>query len=272
MKRCFFWLLLLFLITAVAAGPQLVVLDVGEGQALLVQQGDRAMLVDTGHPGMTRHVLDRLNDLGVKHLDYLILTHLHPDHAGGYFRLREAWPETPVLYSGHPLPANVQPDLTRWVNDALRQDALRRILAAGDTLQWQGIRLDVLWPSKFVNQNLNEHSLVMLLSHGDTQVLIMGDANQKVEKALLQANSLPEDIDVLVVGHHGAADTSSKAFIDRIRPKLAIVSVNKDNIRGYPSADVLQRLEKAGTKVLRTDHVGEIRLNLQTRLLSTGTH
>ena len=267
MKYLWSWLLF-FMIAPVAAGPQLVVLDVGEGQSLLVQQGDRGILIDTGHPGKARHVLDRLSALGVAHLDYLMLTHLHPDHAGGYFRLREAWPETPVLYSGQPLPADVQPDLTRWVNDALGQDPNRRIFTAGDTLQWQGITLEVLWPEKFMNRNLNEHSLVLLLSHGETRVLIMGDANQTVEQALLRQKRLPESIDVLVVGHHGAADASSKAFIDRVHPKLAIISVNSNNIRGYPSAEVLRRLEKAGAKLLRTDRQGEISLDLETGVLS----
>ncbi len=256
------YLLILSVLTFTAlADPRLVVLDVGEGQALLVQQGDRAMLIDTGHPGMTRHVLDRLNDLGVKHLDYLILTHLHPDHAGGYFRLREAYPETPVLYNGHPLPADVSPDLTRWVHEALQRDAHRRIIAAGELLSWQGITLEVLWPDKFVNHNLNAHSLVLLLRHGDSQVLIMGDATQKVEQELLRRKRLPVNINVLVVGHHGAKDASSVAFIDRIRPKLAIVSVNRNNIRGYPAAEVLQRIEKSGAKILRTDQEGDIQLD-----------
>lgn len=262
MKRYPYLLILFFLTFTAMADPRLVVLDVGEGQALLIQSKDHGILIDTGHPGMARHVLDRLDDLGVKHLDYLILTHLHPDHAGGYFRLREAWPDTPVLYNGQPLPDDVSPDLTRWVHDALKEDPRRRILAAGDTLQWQEFGLDVLWPEKFVNRDINEHSLVLLLRHGSLQLLIMGDTNQKVEQALLQMNRLPENIDILVVGHHGAADASGKAFIDRLRPKLAIISINKNNIRGYPSADVLLRLKKAGARILRTDQEGEIRLAL----------
>lgn len=261
MKRYLYWLLLCLLATPVVADPRLVALDVGEGQALLVQRGDRGVLIDAGHPGKARHVLDRLGELGVKHLDYLILTHLHPDHAGGYFRLREAWPETPVLHSGHPLPHNVGPDLTRWVNDALQQDAHQRIIAAGEVLKWQGMTLAILWPEKFVGNDLNLHSLVLLLSHGDSRILIMGDATHQAEKELLGKNSLPENVDILVVGHHGSKHASSIPFIDKVHPKLAIISVNRNNIRGYPSAEVIQRLEKAGAKVLRTDQQGEITLD-----------
>ncbi len=259
MKR--YWLLLFFLSATVVANPRLVVLDVGEGQALLVQQGDRGILIDTGHPGAARHVLDRLNELGVKHLDYMILTHLHPDHAGGYFRLREAWPETPVLHSGHPLPNDVRPDLTRWVKDALQQDARQRIVGAGDALNWQGITLKILWPDEFVSHDLNHHSLVLLLRHQDARILIMGDAPQQAERELLRQNSLPENIDIVVVGHHGSKYASNMAFIEKTRPRLAVISVNRNNIRGYPSAEVVQRWKKAGAKVLRTDRQGEIHLD-----------
>ncbi len=262
MKRYPYLLILFFLTFSAMADPRLMVLDVGEGQAVLIQNKDHGILIDTGHPGMARHVLDRLDALGVKQLDYLILTHLHPDHAGGYFRLREAWPDTPVLYNGHPLPDDVSPDLTRWVNEALKQDARQGIFQTGTPLQWQGMTLEALWPETFASNDLNTHSLVLLLRHGATQVLIMGDANQRVEQELLRHNHLPKNIDVLVVGHHGAKDASSATFIDWIRPKVAVISVNRDNIRGYPAANVLQRLEKAGARVLRTDQEGEIRLAL----------
>ncbi|WP_456415655.1 ComEC/Rec2 family competence protein [Thiolapillus sp.] len=265
MKTLFFCLSLCVMAAPVAAEPRLVMLDVGEGQALLLQQGARGVLIDTGHPGVSRRLLARLGALGVKRLDYLILTHLHPDHAGGYFRLREAFPRTPVLYSGHPLPADVRPDLVRWVNDALAQDAHRRLLRAGEDISWQGMHIEVLWPEAFSGDNLNRHSLVLLLHYAGLKLLIMGDADAVVEQALLEQNKLPADIDVLVAGHHGAADATSAAFVDRLHPRLALISVNAGNIRGYPGEEVLQRLEKAGARVLRTDRHGELRLDLCSR-------
>lgn len=255
--------LLLYLIAVpVAAQPRLVVLDVGEGQAVLLQQGSRGVLIDVGHPGMSQHVLERLAALGVKQLDTLILTHLHPDHAGGYFRLREAFPQTPVLYNGHPLPVDIAPDFVRWVNDALAEDPHRRLLLAGEQFSWQGISIESLSPETFAGNNLNRHSLVLLLRHADLTILIMGDADAVVEKTLLDQNKLPEDIDVLVVGHHGAADATSASFVDRVRPDLALISVNASNIRGYPSKNVLQRLNNIGARVLRTDRDGELLLEL----------
>ncbi len=246
----------------VVAQPRLVVLDVGEGQAVLLQQGHRGVLIDVGHPGMSQKVLERLAVLGVKQLDYLVLTHLHPDHAGGYFRLREAFPQTPVLYSGHPLPADVRPDLVRWVNDALARDPHRRLLRAGERIPWREMTIEALWPEAFSGSNLNRHSLVLLLHYAGLKLLIMGDADAVVEQALLEQNKLPADIDVLVTGHHGAADATSASFVDRLSPRLALISVNAGNVRGYPGEEVLQRLEKAGAEVLRTDRHGELRLDL----------
>ena len=262
MKALFSWLLFCMMAVPVAAQPRLVMLDVGEGQAILLQQGHRGLLVDVGHPGMGQRVLERLVALGVKRLDYMILTHLHPDHAGGYFRLREAFPQTPVLYSGHPLPANVRPDLVRWVNDALAEDPHRQLLRAGGRFQWQEMTIEALWPEAFSGNNLNRHSLVLLLRHAGLKLLIMGDADKTAEQMLLDQGKLPADIDVLVAGHHGAADATSVSFVDRVRPGLVLISVNAGNIRGYPGEEVLQRLEKVGARVLRTDRDGELRLDL----------
>ncbi len=208
-------------------------------------------------------MLDRLADLGVLQLDYLILSHLHPDHASGYFRLREAWPDTPVLFNGQPLAGVAQPDMTRWVNDALVTDPLSRVIRAGEKIRWRGMQLEVLWPDGFENQNLNRHSLVIRLDYQDQTVLIMGDADNHVEQLLLnRRNKLPSNVDVLVLGHHGARDAGSEPFLRRLDPGLAIISVNANNLRGYPDAAVLQRLDDLGISLRRTDRDGEIRVNL----------
>jgi len=264
MRILYLSLICLFLTSVLEAEEaRLVALDVGEGQAILIQRGEHGILIDTGHAGKARLVLDRLADLGVLQLDYLILSHLHPDHASGYFRLREAWPNTPVLFNGQPLSGVAQPDMTRWVNDALVTDPLSSVIQAGEKIQWRGMLLEVLWPDGFENQNLNRHSLVIKLDYRDQTVLIMGDAGNHVEQLLLNRhNKLPSNVDVLVLGHHGASDAGSEPFLKRLNPGLAIISVNANNLRGYPDAAVLQRLDDLGISLRRTDRDGEIRVNL----------
>ncbi len=260
--------LLAVLLLALAAlpahgAPSLTVLDVGEGQALLLHEGRHGLLIDTGHPGMASHLLQRLSALGVERLDYLVLTHLHPDHAGGYFRLRERFPDTPLLYPGHPLPDDIGPDLVRWTNQAILADRHWRRLLAGDRIRWRGMTLEALWPATFNDGNLNRHSLVLLVRYGTIRMLLMGDADAVVERALLNEGRLPHRTDLLVAGHHGAADASSEPFVAALRPRIAVISVNRDNIRGYPSAEVIARLERSGASVLRTDRDGELRFRME---------
>jgi competence protein ComEC len=256
---------LLFMFSMPLQAARLVVMDVGEGQALFVQQGDEAMLIDTGHAGMASRVLQRLHHYGVKSLHGIILTHLHPDHASGYFRIREAYPQAPVLESGQPLAKNVAPDMVRWVRDALRADPRLRVIGAGDHLDWGELRIDVLWPQCFSSDNLNLHSLVLLLRLGESRVLIMGDAPQAVERQLLALGVLPKQIDVLVVGHHAAADSSDREVLRHLAPRFSIISVNAHNLRGYPDADTIKRLEANSGRLYRTDRDGEVCLRLSTR-------
>ncbi len=263
--RGFLLVLLLSIAAETNAAPSLVVLDVGEGQALLLQEGSHGILIDTGHPGMSRHLLQRLSTLGVEQLDYLILTHLHPDHAGGYFRLREQFPDTPLLYTGHPLPPHIHPDLVRWVNQAVIADSHWRKFFAGDFIRWKGLTLEALWPDSFADTNLNRHSLVLLLRYHGLELLLMGDADTVVEQELLTRGQLPDQVDLLVVGHHGAADASSEAFLTAIKPQIAVISVNKNNIRGYPGAEVIKRLKHSGARLLRTDHDGELHFRFQCK-------
>ncbi len=237
------------------------VLDVGEGQAVLLQHGERGILIDTGHAGQAPRVLRAITDSGIRHLDMLILSHLHPDHASGYFRLREAWPGTPVLDAHHPLPATVSPDMVRWVNEALSIDPLRRRLGADDILPWGDARIEVLWPAGFTSDNLNRHSLVLRIHHGERRALLMGDAGKEVERTLLQQEK-GLGADVLVVGHHGASDAGDATFLATVQPQWSIISVNRNNLRGYPHADTLQRLRAAGGRILRTDESGDICLHL----------
>ncbi len=255
--------LLLAAATTTVASPSLVVLDVGEGQALLLRDGRHGILIDTGHPGMAQHLLQRLSALGVEQLDYLVLTHLHPDHAGGYFRLREQFPDTPLLYTGHPLPARVSPDLVRWLNQAVMTDRHWRKTLAGDVIHWKRLTLEVLWPDTFTDSNLNRHSMVLLVRYGDLKLLFMGDADIAVEKELITRKKIPAKVDLLVVGHHGAADAASEKFLTAIRPRLAVISVNRENIRGYPAAEVVERLEHMGASLLRTDRDGELHFELR---------
>ena len=256
-------------LTTVAAQPEddalrLIVLDVREGQAILLQRGSHGLLIDSGRPGMGRHVLDRLDHHGVEQLDTVVYTHPHPDHIGSRFRIREAFPRVQVIDDGHRREGTNWPDTARWAATSLDRlpDERHRIVGSGDQWRWRDVSIEVLWPDDTRGGSLNGRSLVLVLRYGDGTVLHMGDVGTPVERQLLERDAVPEAVDVLIAGHYGSKDTSSAPLLERADPRFAIVSTDANNIRGYPDAHTIARLDRAAETLLRTWIDGEICLRL----------
>lgn len=263
--------LLSFLLTIIfsfkeghTADLRLVVFDVGMGQSVLLVEDGHGLLVDTGLAEYAPHVLARMELYGVDTLDYLVLSHLHADHAAGYFQMREAWPDTAVFdncYVPEELHPSEQKSFTE-VHTALEKDPLRGCLSAGDALSWQGHQLQVLWPMVLQQENLNHNSLVLLFTTKQGRnLLIMGDVDKSVERRLetsLQASLQKGGVDLYVAAHHAAADSCDPGFLGMLHPQVSMVSVGKDNPFGYPSETSLAVLARYSKVVKRTDEDGEI--------------
>ncbi len=245
------------------ASTQFTAFDAGEGLALLFRQGDRGILIDTGPVSHTASILKRAKEDGVKILDYLVLTHLHADHASGLFRAIEAFPGVKILENCHfQKTQKSQEPLLRWLVEALERHSARECVAKGHQISWQGLKIQILAPEKIQGEDLNANSLVLLVNSGKENILIMGDAGIEQEKALLTSKTLPEKISILVAGHHGAEDASHEEFIKFVKPDLSIIAVDKNNFWQRPSPAVLARLKKYSSKVLQTGIHGDIRRTL----------
>ncbi len=251
--------------TLCRAELKVVMLDVGMGQSILLTENNHGILIDTGLSSYGEHISQRMHVYGVKKLDYLILSHLHPDHAGGYLQIRDTWPNTPVFDDCHISPIlhpseQIFFDRTRKF---LSNDPLHQCLEGGDSFVWQGNTITTLWPKKTNKAtDINAHSLVLLVSTSQGRtVLIMGDVNKTVEREItpiikpLLSNS---DLDLYIVNHHGAIDTSSLEFLQMLHPKIALISVGKENPYGHPAETTLNMLRSHVEKILRTDQDGEI--------------
>lgn len=242
------------------------VFDVREGQSLLLQNDSKGILIDTGHFGQVQSVIDKIRKAGVKKLDYLIFTHLHPDHASGYFGVRDAFPETPVYDNCQPINTtlpDVVPDIVRWVADAIKINEKHSCLAFGQNIKWGDLKISPLWPDKVESGDLNYNSLVLNIEYGKAVVLVMGDATQPVEQLLLQKARVPSEVSVYVAGHHAANDTGDSGFLQRVHPQISIVSVNKNNIRGYPSKETIKRMNASSGMIYRTDLDGDLCFSLK---------
>ena len=239
---------------------RLIALDLNEGQAILLQHKHHGLLIDTGHAGEAVNLLTKLNHYGVNDLQAVIFTHLHPDHASAYFRIKEAFPQTRFYSNCQPIEINKAPDISRWVAEDLQNNPAHQCLNAANSLSFSDATLNILWPDKIESNNLNYNSLVIHIKIKQRDYLLMGDVNHDVESKLLSADRLPGSVDALIVAHHGWHDASSEAFIKQVKPAQAVISVNANNARGYPHESVIQRLQQAGAKIKRTDRHGDILL------------
>jgi len=240
--------------SAMAGSMRMVALDVGEGQAVLFAKDGHGLLVDAGPPHRAAELVRDIKDIGVNHLDCLILTHLHPDHTGGLFRILEEWPGMRIIENGHRPPANRMPDLSRWAGQVLEKHQNVDVVGAGDRVFWQGAQIDFIWPKKIRDHNLNRNSLVLILSHAGERVLIMGDVGTGVERVLLRQEVFERELEIkaLVAGHHGSKNSSSSDFLQRISPQHAIICIDRNNIRGYPNQNTVNRLERYSEHVHRS--------------------
>jgi len=247
-------------------GMELVILDVGQGDAALIRSpAGRWMLVDagpltTGFDAGENVVVPFLRRRGVRELALMILTHPDMDHVGGAASVLRAIPTRTVLDPG--LPAGTRAFIGA-LEAALESRVPWRHLASGDSLDFDGVALRVLAPGREMGEGVpgdaNEASVVLELRFGEFGVLLTGDAPTAVEARLLPEILSPR-IPVLKVGHHGSATSTSRELVERIRPEIGVISVGRRNRFGHPDPEILERLEGIGATLFRTDRDGDLRI------------
>ncbi len=236
-------------------------LDVGQGDAaalrtpaghwVLIDGGPRTPEGDAGR----RVVLPFLRRLGAGALSLVVLTHGHDDHLGGLLAVIEALPPKVVLEPGKPVS---RPTYLEFLADVERDGATWHPARTGDRVELDGVTFQVLSPdSAWVAQqdDLNEESVVLLVSYGATRLLFAGDAGLPVEARL---TGRVGHVDLLKVGHHGSRSATSDAWLSELSPAEAVISVGAHNTYGHPAPEVLARLLQHHVTTLRTDQLGTI--------------
>ncbi|NQT95839.1 MAG: MBL fold metallo-hydrolase [Candidatus Omnitrophica bacterium] len=235
-------------------------IDAGEGDAILIKtEPGQSLLIDTGNLITGRRVCDYLKENGVEKLSYLILTHPHLDHIGGAFYVLQEYDVGQTFTNGEDIGRlKENQDPYRWLQELMASRTKRGALSAGDLLRLGEVSLRVLSPSSpSPFSGINANSIVSMIEYKNFRMLLMADATDATERYLLkQGSNLKSDI--LKVAHHGHNDASSPEFIRAVSPSLSIISVNKDNSRGYPSKAVLELIKASGSMLLRTDRDGDV--------------
>ena len=224
-------------------------IDVGQGDAALLLSGGQAVLIDAGTAESASALVRYLEERGVRSLYAVIASHPHSDHIGGMAAVLSAFPAE-HFYMG---PETQNTAAYEDMLDALEAQGVQPAIPAdGDTLRLDsGATVTFLGPADDVSaENMNDRSLIALFSTGAEQVLFMGDAEAAAEQSLLAHH--PElTCDILKVGHHGAATSSTPAFLSAIQPSVAVISCGVDNDYGHPSDQTLQNLSLAGVDDIR---------------------
>lgn len=241
------------------SAPQLVMLDVGQGDALAVTSRGRAVLVDAGEED--EMLLSALARHNIRHLDAVIVTHSDKDHYGSLPALHPyVTVDAVYAYEGVRSCECENCDQFRMAVGQLGCDL--RGLSAGDVMQVGEVRLAVAGPERLSDKGGNDDSLcivgtVAANGRASWTFLLTGDAEQEPVGRAVRAARLGA-IDVVKVGHHGSQGALSPQLLEVLSPSVALISVGEDNSYGHPHASTLQLLEQASVPVFRTDLSGDV--------------
>lgn len=228
---------------------RMTVLDVGQGQCILLQSGGRTYMVDCGgsdDEAAADLAAATLLSQGIRHLDGLILTHYDRDHVGGVSYLLSRICADKIYLPYLEDTKNDVPELSNLEGERVRENI---------QLLWRGASLTIFAPIE--GKTDNETSLCVLFQGENCDILITGDRKMTGEVELLLNEPLP-DLEILVAGHHGADTSTSEFLLRATQPETVVISVDKDNRYGHPSETLLRRLQEHGCLVRRTDLEGTV--------------
>lgn len=226
-------------------------IDTGNSDAILIQQDGHAALIDGGDNDDETLVVEYIEKLGIKSLDYVFATHPDADHIGGLDAVISKLPVNKVLVGNGKATSKTYTDFIEAImNKGLTPSVplLYSQFPLGDA------SLKIV--SVANEKDVNNCSLVMVYEYNGHRVLFMGDADQSIEEKI----DLDEvgQVDLIKVGHHGSKTSSNKAFIKSVAPHYAVITCGLGNKYGHPNEETLETLNQLGIEIYRTDEMGNI--------------
>ncbi len=241
-------------------------LDVGQGNAVLVQSGGEAMLIDGGDREYASFVVSYLKNAGVTELSYVVASHYDADHLNGIVGALHAFPCEEVLAADYVTDTRVYESFCEVIAEqgiepvypgAGEVYEIGDYPKAGEVYEIGDASFTVVCPDSYDHADANDNSVGIRLVHGANSFLICGDAGEASEEAMLKSGVVL-DSDVYLASHHGSDGSSSAEFLEAVSPEAVVISVGEDNQYGHPSARVLDDAAAVGAEIYRTDLQGTI--------------
>ena len=252
-----------YLLNIYILNPRVFFIDVGQGDSSLVRYKNKNILIDTGgniYRNLSKDNIIFFKSIGVKKIDYLIITHGDYDHMGEAINLVNNFKVEKVIFN-----CGAYNDLEKELIKVLDKKHIKYYSCLKE-LNVDKNKLYFLQTKVYDNENDNSNVIYTELK--GYKFMFMGDASIKIEKEILNKYNLPK-IDVLKAGHHGSKTSSSKEFVDEINPKYSVISVGKNNRYGHPNKEALENLENS--KIYRTDQDGSIMFMIKNNKLNLET-
>ncbi len=233
-------------------------IDVGQGDCELIECDGKYMLIDAGENGHEDDVLNYLNALEIKELEYVIVSHQHSDHIGGMSEVLDEFAVKNIVMP-HLTKSQIPTNSTyKDFVQAVKDSGAKVIEAkAGNSFAFGSGNVEILGPVTNDAEDINSMSVVMRFVYGENSFMFTGDAETDEEKEILE-NGGQLDCDVLKVGHHGSSTSSGKKFLDAVSPSICVIPCGKDNDYGHPHKEITKRLKNYTDEIYRTDVCGSI--------------
>ena len=229
-------------------------IDVGQADSILIQQGSSSMLIDAGNNEDSNTVKNYISQQGITKLNYIVGTHPHEDHIGGLDYVINSFQVGKIYMPKATSNTKTFQDVVSAIKAKGMKATLPKVL---ETFKVGNATATILAPNSSGYEDLNNNSIVIRLTFGNNSFMFDGDAEDISENEML-SKGLDVSVDVLKVGHHGSNSSTSQAFLDKVNPKYAVISVGKGNSYGHPHKSTMEKLQAKGIKVYRTDEKGTI--------------
>lgn len=237
-------------------------IDVGQGDSVLVQCDEANILIDAGEKYAGGQVVGYLDSLGIKKLDWVVCTHPHSDHIGGMPQVLDSFEVERVMMPEIPDKFELDDDLCKALDEAVRRSGARTVTARpGRSYKLGDMTMKVLWPTEsYDGADLNDWSIVLKFSHGTMDFLCCGDMTDSAEDDLILSAGIELEAEIVKSSHHGSTYSNGSDYLFAVLPELALISCGLDNDYGHPHDGLLERYSYYGIEWKRTDVCGDIRV------------